>query len=161
MDDRIGPIAGPERTRTRTCCTDCAFVRIKGHDGCPPRLVWSVPSDPFRIAAWYDPGDAPPTQIALPDITRASVKSIKPNVAFKVPASLNNLLNRNSPKDFLDNKGKDGGGLGLGWICGFCIPMITFCAFIVLNIFLSLFNIVFGWLLFLKICLPFPRRTDG
>ena len=33
-----------------------------------------------------------------------------------------------------------GGGarLGLGWLCGFNIPLITICAFFVLNIFLEL-----------------------
>ena len=45
----------------------------------------------------------------------------------------------------------------LGWICSFSIPIITLCAFIVLNIFLTLLHLVFGWLFFIKICLPFPK----
>ena len=50
----------------------------------------------------------------------------------------------------------------IGWLCCFSIPIITICAFIVLNIFLSLFNIIFQWLLWIRICLPFPRpRSDG
>jgi hypothetical protein len=49
-----------------------------------------------------------------------------------------------------------GGGLTLGRICGFSIPLITICAFFVLNIFLMLLNIVFFWLPFIKICIPFP-----
>ena len=36
--------------------------------------------------------------------------------------------------------------------------LITICAFIVLNIFLSLLNIIFFWLPFVKICVPFPRK---
>ena len=36
------------------------------------------------------------------------------------------------------------------------IPIITICAFIVLNIFLSLFDLFFSWMLFIKICLPIP-----
>jgi hypothetical protein len=47
--------------------------------------------------------------------------------------------------------------MGLTWICGFNIPAITICAFLVLNIFLTLFNLVFGWLFFIKICVPFPK----
>jgi hypothetical protein len=51
-------------------------------------------------------------------------------------------------------------GLTLGWICGFNIPLITICAFIVLNIFLSLFDLIFRWLFFIKICVPFPKRSE-
>ena len=48
-------------------------------------------------------------------------------------------------------------GWTIGWICSFSIPIITLCAFIVLNIFLSLLNIIFFWLPFLKICIPIPK----
>ena len=52
------------------------------------------------------------------------------------------------------------GSLGITWICGFNIPVITICAFIVLNIFLTLFNLIFGWLFFIKICVPFPKMGN-
>jgi hypothetical protein len=52
--------------------------------------------------------------------------------------------------------GGGGGGINLTWICSFSIPLITICAFFVLNIFLSLLNIVFFWMAFIKICIPFP-----
>lgn len=137
-----------------------AFVRIKREDGCPPKLVWSQYSEPFTIAPWYESGAAPPTQINLPDALNGNLlKSLKPNVAFVLPESLANVLNSNSPKAFIDGEaGKGGGGIGLDWICGFSIPLITICAFIVLNIFLQLFNIIFQWLFFIKICIPFPRK---
>ncbi len=53
-----------------------------------------------------------------------------------------------------------GGGpkLSLGWLCGFNIPLITICAFFVLNIFLGLLNIVFFWLPMIKICIPIPEE---
>jgi hypothetical protein len=54
-----------------------------------------------------------------------------------------------------------GAGMSLGWICGFNIPLITICAFFVLNIFLSLLNIVFFWLPFIKICIPFPMPSPS
>jgi hypothetical protein len=57
----------------------------------------------------------------------------------------------------MEGKGDMGNGLGITWVCAFSIPIITICAFIVLNIFLTLFNIVFGWMFFLKICLPLPK----
>jgi len=137
-----------------------AFVRVKHAEDCPPETIWSAPSAPFTIAPWYESGNAPPVRIALPDATdRGLLKSLKPNVAFVLPKSLEDLLQRNSPKDFLGGSPSTGsGGLTLDWICSFSIPIITLCAFIVLNIFLSLLDIVFFWMLFVKICIPFPRR---
>lgn len=133
-----------------------AFVRLKSDCGGPPRTVWSQDSEPFVIAAWYEGAGAPPVQILLPDASnRALLRQLKPNVAFVVPPSMQNLLSGKT-KDLMDGKGKVG-TLGLSWICGFNIPVITICAFIVLNIFLTLFNLVFGWLFFIKVCIPFPK----
>ncbi len=137
-----------------------AFVRIKGLPGCPPTLIWSKPSAPFTIAAWYESGNAMPTQIRLPDVSdRAFLKKIKPNVAFVMPEGLFNMLNSNSPKDLKDGKAPNKGDtIGLQWICSFSIPIITICAFIVLYIFLTLFDLIFRWLMFIKICIPFPKK---
>ncbi|HET7866026.1 MAG TPA: hypothetical protein VFL86_16620 [Burkholderiaceae bacterium] len=133
-----------------------AFVRLKPEGACPGRIVWSEPSQPFVIAPWYEGAGAPPVQIPLPDPSdRNLLKSLKPNVAFVVPPAIQNLL-AGSAKDLMEGKGGTG-KLGITWICSFSIPVITICAFIVLNIFLSLFNIVFGWMFFLKICLPLPK----
>jgi hypothetical protein len=135
-----------------------AFVRVKREDGCPPALVWSAPSAPFTIAPWYDGG--PPVEITLPGIE--GLRGLKPNVAFRMPESLFNVLQANNLKDLTSGSGSSGGpGIGLGWICSFSIPIITLCAFIVLNIFLSLFDIIFRWLLFIKICLPVPAPTSA
>jgi hypothetical protein len=134
-----------------------AFLRLKPEGHCPERIIWSEPSDAFVIAPWYEGAGAPPVQIPLPDPSdRELLKSLKPNIAFVVPPSIQNLLS-GSTKDLMEGKGDMGSGLGITWICGFSIPIITICAFIVLNIFLTLFNIVFGWMLFLKICLPLPK----
>ncbi len=133
-----------------------AFIRVKRANGCPPRLVWSDYSRPFTIAAWYEGGPAAPVQIALPDpFDPAFLKSVKPGIAFAVPAKLANFLNTDG-KTLLN--GGQGSGLTLDWICGFSIPIITICAFIVLSLFLSLFNLIFFWLPFVKICIPFPRK---
>lgn len=137
-----------------------AFVRVKGQPGCPPTLIWSKPSAPFTIAAWYESGNALPTQIRLPDVSdRAFLKKIKPNVAFVMPEGLFNMLNSNSPKDLKDGKAPNKGDtIDLQWICSFSIPIITICAFIVLYIFLTLFDLIFRWLMFIKICIPFPKK---
>jgi hypothetical protein len=138
-----------------------AFVRLKAEGTCPPRTVWSAYSEPFVIAPWYEGDGAPPVQVPLPDATdRDLLKSLKPNVAFVVPPPLQNLLSGN-PKDMLEGKGSTGGNLTLGWICSFSLPIITICAFICLNIFLSLFDLIFRWMFFIKICIPFPKRSEG
>ena len=136
-----------------------AFVRVKRGDGCPPQLIWSRPTEPFTVAPWYESsGLLPPVQVALPSPSKDFIKKVKPNVAFVVPSDLANLLNGNDPKKLAKGEGqKAAGGLALDWICGFNIPIITLCAFIVLNIFLSLFDIIFQWMLFIKICIPIPK----
>lgn len=137
-----------------------AFIRVKSHEGdCPPETVWSSYSEPFTIAPWYASGDLPPLQIALPDVLDPNaLKQLKPNIAFAVPRQLFNFLQTNDPKALLEGKGSNGsGGMVFDWICSFNIPIITLCAFIVLNIFLSLFNLIFQWMMFIKICIPLPR----
>ena len=135
------------------------FVRLKPEAGCPTHTVWSDYSEPFVIAPWYEGAGAPPTQIALPDPTPEFLRSLKPNVSFSVPPSLQGLLMA-SPKDLLDGK-KGGSPLTVGWICSFSLPIITLCAFIVLNIFLGLFDLIFKWMFFIKVCIPFPKRKEG
>ena len=135
------------------------FVRLKAEEGCPPRTVWSGTSEPFRIAPWYEAaGD--PVLISMPDLTKLDrVKAMKPNVAFSLPRDLQALV-EGDPKSLLDGERKDGSSLGIGWICSLSIPIITFCAFIVLFIFLSLFNLFFQWLMFIKICIPYPKAQE-
>ena len=140
------------------------FVRLKPEPGtegyCRGHTLWSGYSEPFVIAPWYEGGGAPPVQVALPDPTdRAFLRSLKPNVAFVVPPSLQNLVGGN-PKELMEGKGSTQ-GLALQWICGFNIPLTTICAFVVLSIFFSLLNLVFWWLPFLKVCIPFPKRSGG
>ena len=128
------------------------FIRVKGHDSCPAKLVWAtVPTEFFRILPWWD-GDGPATIIPLPD--PRDFKKMKPNVSFQVPDSLAALL-RGDPKKTLTN-GPSGTGIGISWLCSFSIPIITICAFLVLGIFLSLFDLVFFWMAFIKICIPIP-----
>lgn len=134
-----------------------AFVRVKQAGGCPPKLVWSPYSEEFTIAPWFESGPVAPIPIALPDLSPDFLKKARPNVAFSVPARLANVLNQD-PKKFLDGSAGQGSSLALDWICGFSLPIITICAFIMLNVFLSLLNLVFFWLPFVKVCVPFPRK---
>ncbi len=143
-----------------------AFIRLKPEQpGCTGRLLWSPYSEAFTIAPWFESSGMPVPVIPLPDLMdRAQLKRVRPTVAFALPPKLAALLQNNSAKDLADGKGKSvdgaGGGLGLGWICSFSLPIITLCAFIVLNIFLQLFNLIFFWLPFLKICIPIPKAKE-
>ena len=161
---RVLPAAGRfERTRNGADphFVVRAFVRLKPeYPGCQGRLVWSLYSAPFIIAPWFESSGAPVPVIPMPDLMdREQLKRVKPTVAFSLPPKLAALL-QNDPKDLRDGKGDGGNGLGLGWICSFSLPIITLCAFIVLNIFLQLFNLIFFWLPFLKICIPIPKAKE-
>jgi hypothetical protein len=137
------------------------FFRVKPQSGaCPPRLVWSQYSDTFQIAPWHATGPRVPAPIPLPDPTSAFLQSAKPNCSFLVPGSLMSAMQGTSMSGLMSGSG-GGSGLGLQWLCGFNIPLITICAFFVLNIFLSLLNIVFFWLPMIKICIPFPSPSSA
>lgn len=141
-----------------------AFIRLRQPDGCPPKTIWSEPSEPYAIAPWYDSSGVPPVPISLPNpFDRAALKNAKPNVAFAVPSELAAFIQANSPGDiFGDGPAKGAAGVTLDWICSFNIPFITICAFIVLSIFLALLDIVFQWMLFIRICIPIPiPSTDN
>lgn len=137
-----------------------AFIRIKQAGACPSRLVWGAPSAPYTLAPWFEPGDAVPAVIALPSL--ADFRKLKPNVSFAVPPSLQAFMQGNDAEKLVKGEGNKGGpALDVQWICSFSLPIITLCAFIVLNVFLSLFNLIFGWLAFIKICLPIPLPKKG
>ena len=134
-----------------------AFARIDCSDrGCPPETVWTRPSPPFEIVPWYESGETPPTVVELPAPTAEFMKNLKPNVAFKVPEEIQKFMS-GLKLDALTEGKKPGSKLGFGMICGFSIPILTICAFIVLQIFLVLFHILFWWLPFIRICIPFPK----
>lgn len=154
----INPAAGRFEDDAAQYVVSC-FVRLKPEGACPARTVWSADSEPFVIAPWYEGSGAPPVKIRLPDASnRDLLKSLKPNVSFVLPKALQNMLS-GDPKDLMDGK-PGNGSFSIGWICSFSIPIITLCAFIVLSIFLSLFDIFLRWMAFIKICLPYPKKDD-
>lgn len=136
------------------------FFRIKGESpACPPELVWSCYSDPFRFAAWHESAGRATAPVPMPDpFDQNTLKNAKPTASFAVPPSLMNAMQGASLTGLSAGTppAGGGGGISLNWICSFSIPLITICAFFVLNIFLILLNIVFFWLPFIKICIPFP-----
>ncbi|MEM7154113.1 MAG: hypothetical protein AAF799_14785 [Myxococcota bacterium] len=134
------------------------FVRVRREDGCPPDLVWSEPSAPFEIAAWFEGSPAPKRIIELPDPLNGGLAAIKPSVAFSVPSSFSNFLGGNSEEDILTGNASEGSGPGFGFLCAWSIPIVTLCAFAMLTIIVNLLNWVFWWLPFVKICIPIKTK---
>ena len=92
----------------------------------------------------------------MPALSLDAIKSLKPNISVKVPPELQQHLNRINMPDLLEGKHTKT-GIDFGMLCGFSIPIITICAFIILQIFLQLLNIIFFWLPYVRICIPFPK----
>jgi hypothetical protein len=140
------------------------FFRIKSENpSCPPELVWSCYSHPFRIAAWYESSGRTVAPVPLPDpFDKNVLQNAKRTSSFSVPSSLMNAMNGASLTGLSNGTApaSGGGGIGITWLCSFSIPLITICAFFVLNIFLSLLNIVFFWMAYIKICIPIPTPKD-
>lgn len=162
LDKRFGQVAPRQQRfgRADARYRMRAFVRVRSdHEGCPPTLVWSVESAPFTIARWFEQGPVKPVPIELPEV--GDVMRLAPNVTFAVPPGLFETLKALKLDKLMDGDVEEKPGSGLGWICGFNIPIITICAFILLFIILALLHIVFWWLPFVKVCLPVPQSLRG
>ena len=148
-------VARPKFDRDQDLYAVRGYVRIKGHGDCPETLHWGDYSEDFRILPWWD-GDGPAATIKLPDMSQ--LRKVKPNVQFQLPPALAGLLSGDMKALA---KGEDPGkGLEIGWLCSFSLPIITLCAFIVLSIFLGLLNIFLQWMVYVKICIPIPKKAS-
>ncbi len=143
----------------------------------PP--VLSDPTEPFQMAAFFDP-DAPsrPVRIALPiDTSPAGLRKFDRNTAFMVSdvlcgqmkrvegIGLGDLIRTVLPwplhKDLEVPEGGpcEQGGVKLGELCSFSIPIITICALIILMIIVNLLDLIFRWVPYFFLCFPFPKFT--
>ena len=137
----------------------CLYRRPRHAISCPD--VVSAPSTPFAIASFFDI-DAParPVQIALPvDTTIAGLRKAPRNVSVIVSKELRQQMERLADaKLALKGEAGSAAGVDFGQICSFSLPIITICALLVLMIFVSLLNIVFWWVPFLRICFPLQLK---
>lgn len=140
------------------------FARVRHDDGCPSELVWSKPTPPMRVAKWFDggPDDVVLPTIELPPLDRGFMKKLRPNVSIRVPRSMFNFLNNNSPDKLLKGEAEnDTSGPAIAWICGFNISIIFTIAFMLLITFVLMLNIAFWWMAFFRICIPLPVGSGG
>ncbi|MFC4065966.1 hypothetical protein [Actinoplanes subglobosus] len=129
------------------------FARMRCDCGCPGPLVWSAPSEPYRLASFHDPDGCAqrPVELRMPDFAHLEASNARPSVKVSTPAG--------SSFDFAeDGTVPTSGGQRTGpeEICFFGIPLITIVAMFVLKIFLPILTLIFGlfWMLKLKFCIP-------
>lgn len=130
----------------------------------PPDDLLSEPSDRFAIASFFD-SDAParPIRIQLPVKTSiADLRKYPKNIGFVLSNQLQEQMSRVTDlKSAMEGQLAAGEEVDVGMLCSFSIPIITICALIVLMVFLSLLNIVFWWMPFVRTCLPIAVRGDS
>lgn len=116
----------------------------------------------FRVAAPFDPESTRPSLVQIPslhDLRRGMAKG----VAMITPIDTFNLidklkLRKGAGAELVENYDPPSdSGLGIQWICSFSIPIVTIVAMILLMIIVILLNLIFFWLPWVRICLPFPK----
>ena len=140
------------------------FVRALDDSG-KERIHWARPaqrSELFRVAAPFDPLASRPSMIQMPAL-RDLRKGLARGVSMITPPDTFNLLNalnlkKGASEDVVPDN--EPSGIGIQWICSFSLPVITLVAMILLMIMISLLNIVFFWLPWVRICLPFPKTKE-
>ena len=138
------------------------LVRFRNEEG-REQIRWADPdarSIVFRVAAPFDPEASRPSLIQMPSLTDLK-RGLAKGAAMITPADTFNLINRLKLNKGVGPdtvpEGEPGPSLGVQWICSFSLPVITLVAMILLMIMISLLNIVFFWMPWVRICLPFPK----
>jgi hypothetical protein len=143
--------------RHKPCCPPGPRV-----PDCHGEVIWSAPTEPYRVAAPFDPlGSANrPISIKMPDLRELAAQiAARPRgtlspVRFIQPQHLSPTV-----KDGAATGGKMSGNA----ICFFSIPLITIVALFVLNIFLPVVVFVFQlwFLLLFRFCIPPQIKFDA
>lgn len=144
---------------------------VRRHDAATPRpgktpdccgeVVWSLPTEPFRIAATFDTlGTANrPITIKMPDL-----RELAAQVAARPRGALSpvKFIQPQHLKPKAQDGAASGGDMGGNAICFFSIPLITIIALFVLNLFLPIVVFIFNlwFLLILRFCIP-PQVKFG
>jgi hypothetical protein len=130
---------------------------------CPP-VVSPLPTRPFRLTKFFEP-DAPARMLRLeaPSIKPKDLRQFARGVGIEMSPELHKLascMSGNNMDDVIGNiEDCDDSGFSIQMICSFSIQIIFLVAFIVMFIFLISLNFIFGWLFYLRICLPIPKKS--
>ncbi|OZG70298.1 hypothetical protein BTA51_26620 [Hahella sp. CCB-MM4] len=137
------------------------FVRSLNDAG-KEQIQWADPearSFQFRVAAPFDPEASRPSLIQMPSL-RDLKRGLAKGASILTPGDTFDMINGLNTKEGVGPdlvKNNSNSGLGIQWICSFSLPVITLVAMILLMIMIVLLNIVFFWLPWVRICLPFPK----
>jgi hypothetical protein len=129
------------------------FVRPLDTDGCPAKPIWSEPTEPYRLASFYDPDGLAqrPINVRMPDFRELEVTTALPSVRVATPPSSQLIFQTDNvpPED-----GRVGGTAEQA--CFFAIPLIMIVAMFLLNLFMPIVMLLFGlwFMLKLKFCIP-------
>lgn len=169
-------LSGAGRFDTERCYELRCFVRrhrpecprLLERNDCAGELVWSEPSEPYRLAAPFDLDGTSnrPVSVQLPDIPALAAQAAA--LPVRGPARAKAApIRMSSPKDsLLDFKVVAGAPTGASLkgpgFCHLAIPLVTIVALFVFRLFLPIVVILFGlWpLLKLRFCVP-PEISIG
>ena len=127
-----------------------------GQEHCPPEVFWSSATDPYRLAAFFDPEGTKnrTVSITMPDLRAVAARAGQPaagGVAITTPAGSQLTFDP-------DNGTPSGGSVGgaAAQTCTFALELFMIVAFFVFSLFLPIVMFLFQlwWLLLLKFCLP-------
>ena len=141
------------------------FVRSENDDR-HEQITWadkSCQSTLFRVAATFDPEASRPSLIPMPSL-RDLKRGLAKGASILTPGDTFSLVNSLKFKKGISEDTVSGNfdlGAGIQWICSFSLPVITIVAMILLMIMVSLLNIIFFWMPWVKVCLPFPKMPKG
>lgn len=140
------------------------------------RPIVSRPSAAFQMASFFDP-DAPARDIRIPmplDLSPSALRKYKKGAGFVLSdmfcgqfgrfkkMTLGDLIRSVLPwplhKDLPGAKAVPcgGGGNGFGLLVSISIPIVTICAFILMIIMVTLFDMIFKWLPYLLTVIRIP-----
>lgn len=129
------------------------FVRYLDPHGCE-QIVWGGNSEPFRVAAPFDPEASRPQAIQMPKLSDLK-RGLAKGATFVAPKDLAEQLKKIGME--MPPTEKSGNSFGLEWIISFSLPVITICAMLLLMIVLNLLNLFFQWLPYAITLIPKPK----
>ncbi len=125
---------------------------------CHGEVIWSAPTEPYRVAPPFDPvGSANrPISIKMPDLRELSAQ-----IAAR-PKGTQSPVRFIQPQHLMPDA-NGGGTMSGNAICFFSIPLITIVALFVLNLFLPVVVFIFQlwFLLLFRFCIPPSVKFDA
>ncbi|MET8625811.1 hypothetical protein ABZW30_19020 [Kitasatospora sp. NPDC004669] len=128
-----------------------------GHEHCPPQESWSDTTEPFSLAAFYDPEGTKnhKVSITMPDLRSLAARAGRPagpgGVAITSPPGSQLPVTGKIP----DPGSGSAGGTDFR-VCTFALELFMIVAFFLFSLFLPIVVLAFQlwWMLALRFCLP-------